>query len=93
MEMVRLQLGQDDLFDQSVHGGLPEGGDLTFVTKDHGTVERWAAVCITWTVRLPDGTPARAQCVTTVRALVAALAGLRGRYGDEGIVQTFDKVN
>lgn len=93
MEMVSIQLGNDQLFDEMVHGGLPEGGDLTIVTKDNGTTSGRAIVCVTFTVTLRDGSQARAQATTSVRNFLMAAAAMRGRYGDDGILQTFDRVN
>ena len=93
MEQLIIKLNEVDLFDKSVHGGLPEGGDITLVTKDDGTEGHRAVVCIIWTTRLPDGTLRNVQAVTTVRNFLMAAAALRGRYGDDGIVRTFDKVN
>jgi len=77
------------LFDKVVHGHdgvttLPEGGVLNLVTKDAATDTGRALACLYFDVRLPDGSSARAQHVTTVRMLTTLLAGLRGRYGDEG---------
>lgn len=85
MEQVVVKLGDDARFDQCCHGGLPEGGDLEIVTKDRGTIQGRAIALLTFTVRLPDWTAARAQSATTVRNLMMALAALRGRYGDDGI--------
>jgi len=82
MEHVEIKLGQDDFFDQIVRDGLPEGGDLVMITKDVATDEGRPAVCLSFTVQLPDGKHAKAQVVTTVRMFQAMAAALVGRYGN-----------
>lgn len=71
-------------FDKLVSGEcLQEGGDIRFVTKSHATQEGRAAVCITFTVKLPDGTLARAQAVTTARLFCLAAKMMEQRHGTE----------
>ena len=82
MEAVHVFLNDAALFGKRVHEGLPEGRDLTLVTKDGATQGGNAAVCVCFTVQLPDGSTRTAQAVTTVRALLLAAAALRGRYGE-----------
>lgn len=81
-ECFKVDLDDGKLFDELVHSSLPEGGDLSIVTKDNATVAGNPAAVISFTVELPGGKLARAQCVTTVRNIMAAFAILRGRYGD-----------
>lgn len=83
MESIRVVL-DSDLFDKAVHGGLDdkpvlkEGGDLSLFIKTGATVGRKAMAVFTFTVQLPDGTLARAQCPTTVTNLKAVLAVIQG---------------
>lgn len=65
-------------FDRFVHEGLPEGQDLTLAIKARATAGGRPAVVLTWTVRLPDGSTARAQAVTTAGAFLALAAAVRG---------------
>lgn len=91
MQQVPIRLGaSDEEFDLYLFGrdGVPtlkDGGDLTIVTKDDGTVDTHRGIaCLFFTVELPGGGTARAQTVTTVRILKMALAALEGRYDDDG---------
>ena len=81
MEMVRVVLDNDAEYDDAVGRGLPECGDLEIITKDKGTRDGNPVAVITFSVRLPDGSSARAQAVTTVNNLQMALGALDGRYG------------
>lgn len=84
MEHVRLVLGIDEEFDAALRGPdvLQDRGDLSIITKDHGTVGGRPIVLLTFTVRLPDGREMKAQTVTTLGNFMSAAAGLRGRYGE-----------
>lgn len=89
MECIRLYLGSKEEYDRGVHGskqpgGLPvlaEMGDLKIATLDDATVTKKPGAVLYFTVRLPDGTKAQAQAVTTVGLLATLAAALRGRYG------------
>lgn len=83
MEHLHVSLDADD-YDKAIKGGLddkpvlPECGDLSFYVKPAATTGGKAGVAITFTVRLPDGSMARAQATTTA-TLIEMLAGaLRG---------------
>lgn len=71
-------------YDQTVRGGLdalpvlPEGGDLSAFVKPNATLAGNAMVVLTFTVRLPDGSVARAQAATTAALLEAAGIAIRG---------------
>ncbi len=80
-ERVAVVLGNDDACDTLVRGGLPEGGYLTIVTKDHATEGGRAAAVIAFSVQRPSGQVAAVQAVTTVGD------------GSGSAVRTFDKVN
>lgn len=67
-------------FDRAVHSGLPEGRDMRFIVKEQ-TMEGRPAVCVTFSVRQTDGTPAHAQAVVPLRLLMASLEILRVKYG------------
>lgn len=85
MEMIHVTLNDKAAFDQAVlaHESLVERGDLEIITVDQGTDDGLPAAVITFSVRLPNNEGGyRAQAVTTVRALNAALSCIRGRYGD-----------
>lgn len=77
MEHVTLLL-DDAAFDRFVHEGLPEGQDLTVAVKAKATAQGKPAVVVSWTVRLPDGTVARVQAVTTAAAFLALALGVKG---------------
>jgi hypothetical protein len=79
MEQIDIRF-DDALFDELVHSGLPECGDLTAVVKDRATEEGKAAVVFAFTAVLPSGERVQVQAVTTgalVEGLAAALAGRR----------------
>lgn len=80
MNQIDMLLGDVDTFDKVVASGLPEGGDLTIVTKDNATREGNPAACLTFTVQTRNGQLDRAQIVVTVRNLLDALHALMGRY-------------
>lgn len=93
MESIRLLI-DDAEFDRIVHAGLPEGCDLTVAMKEQAdppppgemTVAAKAratqggkpALVISWTVRMPDGSTALVQAVTTCGAFLMLAAGVRG---------------
>lgn len=81
MEAVTILLDKPAEFDAAVHGGLKEGQDLHFISKDDATEDGKPAVVITFTVQLPDGALARAQCVTTAALIQSVGSALAGRYG------------
>ena len=76
MEHVSIAINQPAEFDDAVYNALPEGGDLKIITKDNATAEGNPAVVLTFTVQIPSGERKRAQSVTTLRAFLAAAAGL-----------------
>lgn len=78
-----VKLARDDAFNQAIHEGLPEGGDVELITKDAGTQNGRAVACITFTVEV-NGEHKRAQTVTSVRNLLTALTLLQGRYDEDG---------
>lgn len=57
---------------------LPENGDLEAFVKPKATVNGKAGVVITFTVTLPDGSPARVQAVTTAALLATAGMACKG---------------
>lgn len=71
-------------FDKAIHGGLDdmpvlkEGCDMALIVKPGGTVQGSAAIVVTFTVQMPDGSLARAQSVTTVSNMILALHVLVG---------------
>ncbi len=80
MEFTEIFLGNDQLYDERVHSGLAEYGDLEIITKDKVTVEGNPGVCLSFTVDV-NGERKRVQCVTTVKLFMTAAAAMRGRYG------------
>lgn len=84
MENLRLVLGNDKMFDELVHGGLPQASDMTICTKDNGTQSGKPCVVVSFTVQMPDGTFKQVQAVTTVRLLVGFYSAMKGRYGPGG---------
>lgn len=83
MEEIKVEL-DDVMFDLAVHGGLdgnpvlPEGGDLAVYIKKNATVNHQPMVVFTFTVQLPDGSLARAQCPTTLKLFEAVSDCVRG---------------
>lgn len=69
-----------DEFDELVHGGCPEMGDLKFVFKDDATTSGNPAVVIAFTA-VVDGKPAKVQAVTTLNVFLSAARAANGRYG------------
>jgi hypothetical protein len=57
MEVIRIKLDDADTYDSAVHHALAmkEGGDLTIVTKNGAMESGRAAVCIFFSVQLPNG--------------------------------------
>jgi hypothetical protein len=82
MESVDVALSAEK-FDAAVHGNgvdpvLPECGDLAFYVKSNATDGGKPAVVVTFTVRLPDGSLAKAQAVTTLANFETVCACVRG---------------
>lgn len=71
MECVIVQ-NSAQRFDEIVHAGPPEGGDLEFVIKPGAMVSGASAVCVTFTSEV-KGELVRVQAVTSVLALQQAL--------------------
>lgn len=83
-EVVNIRLNNAEAFAEAVHGGLPEGGDLSIITRDDVTVDTHRAMaCLTFSVEV-NGELKRAQTVTSVRNLKVLLRILDARYDDEG---------
>lgn len=85
MERIDVALSAEK-FDAAVHGDgvvpvLPECGDLAFYVKPHATEGGRPAVVATFTVRLPDGSFAKAQAVTTLANFETVFACVRGWKG------------
>lgn len=62
---------------------LPEGGDLTLITKHDGAISGRAIAMLTFTVEV-DGKMRQAQAVTSIKLLKWMLQVLDGRYDDDG---------
>lgn len=90
MEQIKVVFDDHSKFDTIVHGTdgmtvLPDGGDLSIVTKDGQTESGRSIAVLTFTVSI-DGKLCRAQTVVPVRLLTVALRALQGRYGEDGRV-------
>lgn len=83
MESIRLVLGNDKLFGELVHGGLPQASEITICTKDDGTQRGMPAAVISFEVEI-NGKRQRVQAVATVRLLVGFYSAMKGRYGPGG---------
>lgn len=81
MEKFGIQLNDAQSFDAVLKGSLPDGGDVTLITKDNATTGGNPAVMLTFSVQLPDGSMAIAQTVTTLRNFLAAAQVLKSKYG------------
>lgn len=82
MESIDCRLSPE-MFDKAVHGGidhpvLKEGGDLAVYIKPNATVGGNPMAVFTFTVQLPDGSLARAQCATTLKLLDMVLHLIKG---------------
>lgn len=80
MSSIQLLLDRGEMLDEVVQMSLPEGGDLAIITKDNATQKGNPIACLTFTVQTRDGRRDRVQAVVTLRNLLEALSGLRGRY-------------
>lgn len=86
MEMISLKLGNDAAFNEVVHNSATQGSAVEIITKDKATSQGRAGAVIVF-IAIIDGKEQRVQATVPVRVLTTALAGLRGRYGDDGICQ------
>lgn len=82
MEHITCKL-DPEAFDAAVHGRpgegvLPEAGDLAIIFKPRVTEGGKPGLAVTFTVQLPDGTPARAQAVTTLSNFELVAGIVRG---------------
>lgn len=84
MEKIDLKLNCPQEFDAVLKDCLPECGDLTIITKHAAMESGAAAVMLTFTVRLPDGSLERAQAVTTMKLFRTITQVFQGTYNDEG---------
>ena len=72
--MERIIISNDpERFDELVHNGLPEGLDIEIASKAGATANSEPAVVMSFSVQLPDNSIARAQAVTTLKALKAGV--------------------
>jgi hypothetical protein len=78
---ISLDDGTGKRFDEAQKNALIECGDLQFISKHNATSDGGTAVCITFTVVLPDGTMAKAQAVTTLGLIEAAVKALATKPG------------
>ena len=69
----------DAKFDELVHGGVPECGDLQFVFKDSATTAGNPGAVIAFTAMV-DGKPVKVQAVVTARILQMVAGAARGWY-------------
>ena len=88
MENITIKFDDHEAFDFAVHGdghtpSLPEGGNITIITKDKQTLAGAAIAVITWEVEV-EGMKRHAQAVTTVRLLHVAFQALASRYDSDG---------
>jgi len=85
---LSLHFNAPEMFDAIIQGTaphptLPEGGDLTLITKHDGAISGRAIAMWTFTVEV-DGKMRRAQAVTSIKLLKGALRMLDAKYNDEG---------
>lgn len=92
MEVITLKLGQDAEYDRLVGLGRPEAPavpqatSVTIATKDRAMASGRAGAVLAFEVQTPDGRRFTAQATISVRNLLMALAGIRGRYGEDGFL-------
>jgi hypothetical protein len=90
MENLNISINPDK-FDKAVHGGLDAAGVPVLVqdgagdifVKPNGTVGGKPVAVITFLVKLPDGSTARAQ-LTTTAALLAMAGGIVKGWSEGG---------
>jgi len=85
---LTLHFDAPEMFDAIIqgtapHATLPEGGDLTLITKHDGAISSRAIAMWTFTVEM-DGKMRRAQAVTSIKLLKSALRMLDAKYNDDG---------
>ena len=81
MSNIELTLGDDGRF-QEVQENIFVGEHLEIITKDFGHLSNAPEALISFNIRLPNGTSARANVKTTVEFLSQALSAIEGRYGE-----------
>lgn len=84
MEALKIKLNNVKRFDEIIKASLPEDGDMEIITKDAGMVTGRGIVMVTFTVRLPDGTKARAQSVTSLRMFKSMADAINATYDNDG---------
>ena len=80
MESVTIKLNDSLAFDAILKNSLPEGGDLTIITKDNATITGSPVVMIAFTVEV-NGRIEQVQAVTTMKLFVSVLRALGAKYG------------
>ena len=83
MECVIVKPNDVARFDELVHTGLPEGRNIEMASKMGATVNGEPAIVVSFTVQLPDGSTARAQAATTLKAFKAGVDTLAGYHERE----------
>ncbi len=82
MENLKININnQQGEFDEILKNSLPDGGDISIITKDNATVGGDPAIMVTFHVQLPDGTFAKAQTVTTMKLFLTTVNVLNAKYG------------
>lgn len=90
---ITILLDDHEVYDRVIKNSIPDEGDLTLVTKDHGMQSGRAIAMLTFHVHTPDGERKVAQTVVSVRILMTMLAALKGRYTDDGDLRPPPVVN
>jgi len=80
MSNIELTLGSDERFQQVSEKNFVSE-HMEIITKDFGDLSNAPEALISFNIRLPNGTSARAQVKTTVEFLSQALSAIEGRYG------------
>ena len=65
------------------HPTLPEGGDLSVITKHDGAISGRAIAMLTFTVQV-EGVSMIAQAVTSIKLLKQMLRMIDAKYTDDG---------
>ena len=81
MSNIELPLGESERF-REVGEKYFVAEHMEIITKDFGDLSNAPEALISFNIRLPNGTSARANVKTTVNFLSMALSAIEGRYGE-----------
>jgi hypothetical protein len=86
MENLNLKFNDIAAYNAVIRDSVPEVGGIDIITLDAGTTSGRAIAVISFKASV-DGRIVNVQAATTIRLLLTALAGLHGRYDEDGMVR------